>query len=102
MGECCICRNLYKDFDPEKGLLNYLCARCGKVKCTANFYEIMFGAVTLTEGQKANACGWVRENPGYLLDMHDLEFIQNIPTPTVEEKANKLLLHISTVPILVE
>ncbi len=92
MNTCCICgiENVKRNFDSDSESYFFFCPRCDMVCCDMVF---MHRIGVLTDYQKANACGWIRENQGYILQERDVEFIKNIPTPTVEERANKLLLY---------
>ncbi len=94
METCCICgtKDIRRNREPDSVTSFYFCPRCGMVKCDSVFWRRISGV--LSDYQKANACGWIRENEGYILQDQDVEFIKNIPTPTVEEKANKLLLYL--------
>lgn len=50
----------------------------------------------LSERQVANASGYIRENQGYLLkDRADIEFLKDLKTPSVGERAHKLLRALS-------
>lgn len=71
----------------------YLCPRCGHFFVGAIAKHFLPEKLTVT--QRANLSGYLRENPGIFIADHDLKSLQNIRTPTVGEKADKLLLAIA-------
>ncbi len=68
------------------------CPRCGE-------FSITFEATKACESyrarlgprQKANCSGWLREHQGYEIYEEDLDRLFNLPTPSVQERADKLL-----------
>lgn len=46
----------------------------------------------LTERQRANISAWMRDRPGVILYQEDLPGLLKLPTPSVQERANRLLL----------
>lgn len=48
-----------------------------------------------TSKQKCNLSGWIRENQDQLITAQDTESLASLRTPSVTEKASKLLLHLS-------
>jgi len=70
------------------------CPRCGNFNITEEATNILHNDV-LKDLQIANASGWIRENQGIEISFEDIENLKNIKTPTVAEKANKLLLYLS-------
>lgn len=65
---------------------------------TGTFSAMLFGPLRQTvfvPDVIANFSGYIRENQGQLFSEIDSDFVQRIPTPTVPEKASKLLRFIS-------
>jgi len=68
------------------------CPRCG---------EFIIGRIAcqllqnFTKAQIANLSGWIRENQNCLIAQPDLERLSALSTPTVGEKANKLLAYLA-------
>jgi hypothetical protein len=48
----------------------------------------------LTLRQTANASGWIREHQGVELSSNDIEFLLSLRTPTVAERATKILIEL--------
>jgi hypothetical protein len=68
------------------------CPRCGSFKIGR------IACISLhdfTESQIANLSGWIRENQDCMLVSEDLERLRQLRTPTVGEKAAKLMLYLS-------
>jgi len=66
------------------------CSRCGSFQFTQKAYSLRWEFVN--ERQIANASGYIRENQGYLIkERSDLEFLKSLRTPSVAERAHKLL-----------
>lgn len=70
------------------------CPRCGRFSISDSAVAEL-DATPLTPRQAANASGWVRENEGARILSSDLADLRNIGTPTVGERAAKLLREIS-------
>jgi hypothetical protein len=71
---------------------NVECLRCGKFKVN----DMAEGSLTSWPlPQKANLSGWVRENPNVTLSSDLLTSLANLRSPSVGEKADKLLLFLS-------
>jgi hypothetical protein len=68
----------------------YTCRRCGKFSLTGSAEAIL--ANRKLDGRTvANASGWIREHQGIKLDSYELESLLQQRTPTVAERAMKLL-----------
>jgi len=68
------------------------CSRCGEFGIgTIASHEISF----LSPRQKANLSGWIRENQKYEIVASNLESLKALRTPTVGEKAEKLLIFLA-------
>ena len=94
---CPICSSGLKSPVQISGHSYYIdCLRCGRfiisdTACTELQYKPLNGL------QTANASGWIRENQGITILSNDIETLENLKTPTVAEKANKLLMYLSKV-----
>lgn len=70
---------------------NYvICYRCGH-------YDIVRSALkkSINELEIANISGWIRENQGEMIASNEIESLKKLTTPTVSEKATKLLKYIA-------
>src|ERR1700712_1331800 len=89
-GNCPVCKSPPQhSYD---GRLIMSCPRCG------NFKIGRIACMSLhdfTASQIANLSGWIRENQDCLLVSEDLDRLRQLRTPTVGEKAAKLMLHLS-------
>lgn len=68
------------------------CYRCGIYKITS---EAFFDLGNLNNIQVANISGWIRENQRELITTEKCESLKEMNTPTVGEKATKLLKFIA-------
>jgi hypothetical protein len=91
--ECPICKSKAieepKTFDGIK--LN--CSRCGNFSISGTALAIWQGRDKSAK-QVANSSGWIREHQGIAITSYELEALLTLPTPTVLERANKILLAI--------
>ena len=93
--KCFICRSPSLNGLTVSGQPEYHvdCTRCGN-------YHILRRTTLLLKGkeysdvQRANMSGFVRQSQGILIQDGDVEFLESLRTPTVGEKAVKLLLQI--------
>ena len=69
------------------------CHRCGRFVATDLF--LGYRPNDWSPTQIGNASGWVRENPGVELYKDDWDFLKSIRTPSVGDKADKLLLFLA-------
>ncbi len=86
---CPICGLATPDFIPSNGActINYPC--CGKF--LMNIDALSRGCDTWTDRQKANISGWVYEHQEEVITLEKLKHLQNIPTPSYEERKRKLI-----------
>jgi len=73
---------------------NVECSRCGGYKISSRAAKIIYGR-DLTKVQRANISGFISENKNYFIKEDDLEFLQSLRTPTIAEKAMKLMRRLS-------
>lgn len=72
--------------------MDIACVRCGNYQISAiGVSELQ----KITLEQRANLSGWIRENQGCRILGNDLPSLKKLRTPTVGEKANKILLHMA-------
>ena len=92
--ECCpVCKTVapWKNKGSGAGW-NIICPRCG------NFDVGWIAAKSLEQFsaiERANLSGWIRENQGCQIAERDLSFLKQLRTPSVGEKAEKLLLRLA-------
>ncbi len=69
------------------------CPRCGVYSISDEVFED-FDGYKLTDRQKVNISGWLRENAGYGITTQNMENLSKIKTPSFHERADKLLLEL--------
>lgn len=75
------------------------CYRCGKFQLTGTT-EVIMQPDMMTSSQVANMSGWIREHQLEIIGSNDYERLLKLTSPTVPEKANKLMNYLSrTYPI---
>lgn len=93
---CPICSNPQAKeelLDPLAQNVEIDCHRCGRFKVTDEF---RLTRPPLSTEQIANASGWIHEHSiGLHLNKNDWEFLKSIRTPSVGDKAEKLLLYLA-------
>lgn len=72
--------------------LSIVCSCCGKYKIVHAL--LLPNPPDLTERQRANISGWLRENPNFKIDTACLDFLRAIRTPSFHSRADKLLLNL--------
>ncbi len=91
--KCHICGGPGEE-DPEHP--NLRCYRCGKYIVTVDSFDLMkTHAERWADETIANASGWIREHPGTELNKAILGYLKRLSTPSVAEKADKLLLYLA-------
>lgn len=68
------------------------CPKCGFFEISGTAYAT-FGK--FTKLQQANISGWIREHQAYLFSSNDKDKLSDLDTPSIGEKAKKLLLFLS-------
>ncbi|MBK8000572.1 MAG: hypothetical protein IPK15_18130 [Verrucomicrobia bacterium] len=88
---CPICRELASVETSAAGI-KVTCIRCGDFALS----EVVAASNhQLTQRQVANLSGWLREHPGSTIVTGQLDRLLELQSPTIGEKADRLLLHIS-------
>lgn len=90
---CSICGGA-ADIEPPSGadLLRVKCSYCGQYEMTGSA-SARWNTLkaTLSARQLTNAHAWIQENQGVRINSHSIERLLTVPTPTVGERAEKLL-----------
>ena len=96
INNCPICLSPLLNPTPlnSKDIYNIDCLRCGYFNIIEAASDILHHN-QLNSLQIANASGWIRYNQGIEISTSNLETLRTIPSPSVAEKANKLLLYLS-------
>lgn len=71
------------------------CPRCGNYQIEHTARAILFGGGLVDARIISNASGWIRENPGAVISEDHIKFFKKLKTPTVAQKADKLLLFLA-------
>jgi hypothetical protein len=66
------------------------CLKCGKYTISGTAGAILDQG-SLTDRQRANISGWIRENPGLMITSEHVDMLMALKTPTVAERALKIL-----------
>lgn len=85
---CPVCKGPAKFLSGDGGSHKVVCPRCGEfsIGWQTRFPHEYFNAV-----QIANLSGWIRENQGCKISVHDMTGLASLRTPSVGEKGEKLL-----------
>ncbi|MBI5396239.1 MAG: hypothetical protein HZA91_13165 [Verrucomicrobia bacterium] len=81
------------EFDGQQDRRVIQCTQCG------NYHYVQVALIllrqkTLSSRQRANLSGWLRENSAEGITDKNLDRLLDLPTPTVGERAEKLLVHL--------
>lgn len=87
---CPFCNSPSKLFLSGADVEDHVCTRCGRFLISGTM-SAHLGAISLTEIQIANISGWIRMNDNPQIESDDLDYIKNLRTPTLGEKAEKFL-----------
>jgi hypothetical protein len=90
---CPICSTTLESSDFRTHTLLLSCPRCGNYKITEEAEAMLPGK--LSGREIANFSGWIRENPNTVINSGHIKFFKSLKTPTVPQKADKLLLFLS-------
>jgi predicted RNA-binding Zn-ribbon protein involved in translation (DUF1610 family) len=88
--QCPIC-NENMSFENHGLIVSVSCPRCGKYIITGRAIDCL-RYKNLNLGQMANISGWISDNSEYLIKPDDIEGLTNLSTPSLHNKADKLLL----------
>lgn len=86
---CPVCDTDAKVMRYSGGPVDLSCPRCGEFEVGNIAAHVLS---TWPQQKKANLSGWIRENPGSQIFEPALRTLEHLRTPTVGEKAEKLLL----------
>lgn len=93
MSKCPVCSFPTKYLTQDDRMIyNVHCYRCGRYRITdeaAYFVSKNYDNIK----HASNLSSWLRENQGILLYERDVRKLKELYTPSVEEKAEKLILH---------
>lgn len=90
---CPICKSPAEMPNVRNIVSNFInCSRCGGFKMTSEAYEDIGN---YSDMQIANISGWIRENQGVLIMTDKFQYFNDLKTPTIGEKATKLLKYIA-------
>lgn len=91
---CAVCRDPNASLREQRGDLCFFdCRRCGRYSITGSAHAA-WDRRQPSLRQLANASGWVREQRGVEIRERDLDWLADIRTPGVSERAERLLLEI--------
>jgi len=99
--KCPVCQcfaeiTLVTETGPDLYRVNCLC--CVIVKITGTFSAMLGGAYRDTEFSEdriSNLSSYIRENQNQLISEQDVDLIRRLRSPSVGEKATKLLHHVA-------
>lgn len=92
--KCFICSSTTNNFYSQGLKYTIGCPRCGNYTITrlaTNYFE----SSQFTSQQIANISGWLRENHMEICEAKDIDYLSNLQTPSVAQKAEKLILYLS-------
>lgn len=90
---CLVCQAEAKVAERDFGRhVDVECPRCGPYAAPSALKPAL---QSLTPPQVANLSGWLRENPNARIDTQSKDRLFNLRTPTVAEKADKLLTYLA-------
>lgn len=90
---CPICKEAAKCWVTERDASILKCVRCGDFEASGSAFAVL-RHIEWTSRQQANASGWIREHKGIQISSRDIPFLESLRTPTVEERAAKILLEL--------
>ena len=93
---CPVC-NFPIQLDLSNNLINIRCSRCGDFSVTGRAHTkiVRHFANNPDDTKISNFSGWIRENHNVTITTDDVERLVNLPTPSVDEKAQKLLKYLA-------
>lgn len=94
ISKCLICNTPINKPSLPDDIFYFDCHRCGRYGLTKEVYYTN-DLKSLNAVQRANLSGWIREYQREVINTENLKRLQSISTPTVHEKALKLLKYFS-------
>jgi len=88
--KCFVCQSPSFLDTSEVARYYVFCSRCGGYKISSRLAKIIY-SLELTDRQRANISGFISENENIFLKEEDLAFFENLRTPTLLEKAKKVM-----------
>lgn len=70
------------------------CPRCGIFRISEDAASKLIAELNKNKRKIANASGWVREHQDEVISASDIETLLNLPTPSINERALRLLQYI--------
>jgi hypothetical protein len=91
---CVICTEPYVKVNNNSGHDSYSveCPNCGQYSITGTASRVLAASPLIDNRQIVNSIGWLRENQGILLNSNDVESLRTLQSPSVAERAKKLLV----------
>lgn len=95
--QCPVCKKPSQEQIAANGSsYEYHCPQCGVFRITKPaILRLTNSNGVLSSRQMANLSGWLRENPQEIINGDDLDRLLHIPTPSVAERAEKLLVYLA-------
>lgn len=91
--KCPICQSNARRFFIDASKDKFNCDRCGQFLITGSA-SASWPSRHPNPKQIANACGWIREHQGTTISSDTLQTLLSISTPSVAERAKKILIAI--------
>lgn len=96
---CAVCTEQSAEVYKETGEDRYrvICPYCGDYSIAGDASRSLASSPLGNLRRLANARGWLRDNPGMLIRVEELGLLRTLRTPSVAERAEKLLIAIDKV-----
>jgi len=91
---CPICNSETTHYSQSGDRIELTCIRCDRFRISGTASGIINN--TFSDTQIANISHWIVTNDEPTIGSDDLENLKTLPTPTVGEKARRLILHIAS------
>jgi hypothetical protein len=91
---CPICGSEASHLLKPNEVVEYNCSRCGEYNIIERISDQFF-AEEYSNQVRINISSWISEHQNIFIQPEDVDFLKNLKTPTLVEKANKLLLLIA-------
>lgn len=95
-GGCVVCTEPSAEVYEDSGGACYrvICPYCGEYFISGEASRNLADSPLSSTRQRTNARGWLRDNPGVLIRVEELGLLRTLRTPSVAERAEKLLIAI--------